>query len=281
MEATTSLHSPQMSPTSTILPSQISSSTHEIANTLWPTPSSGPQPRNTVPPIAPKLDSDATSTPNPILIARGTTAGDGADEAYICLFWRYPNWSLVIYTDGRLIMHTSEGLVEKRLSQQEIQSIFSQIDQTGFFDQRESIYDNLPEAYAEGGPGEVLQVKDSTLWINGALRDYLIQPVSDTLEILDEIEVNETEFYTPQELWMMIVDITDLESLDYYATPIPPTLIWPPELSILSSDFMVEFHIESGENVATMIEMFDRLPSGRVFTQNEKSYYVVACPVLP
>lgn len=229
-----------------------------------------------------------TPAPKPVLILNGVTAGDGADEDYTCLKWRYPNPSFVLYEDGQLFIYSNDKLSQKMLTEQEVQDLLMKIENTGFFGIRDKpgpiennpLYDLPgPVQYGDGGPAEILTVKSNTIWINNVLAPYVVEPVKDTLSIIYQYRPTDMVPYIPKQLQLIVWRF--VESHSYVKTPVPEVSEWPSELPALNEMELPAILDQNSTELLLDLKFFPTLPGVRKVTQDGVEYSVVACPVLP
>jgi len=162
----------------------------------------------------PKPSATPLPTPKPYLIKLFQGAGDGVDEMYICLHIYAPFPRFILYEDGQLIFYDKGRLLEVFLTGAEISNLLGKIEETGYFkigDSFEEQYD-LPAGiqYGEGGWGVSVSVKGKDAYIHPELNQYLIQPIKDTVSIIQAYQTKgNVKPYLPEkiELWTATIDI--------------------------------------------------------------------------
>ncbi len=179
------------------------------------------------------------------------------------------------------------------MSETETAELISRIEQTGFLDlagtgelkEEDPIYKNAPASVETGAGGHILKVKDKMIEVDQALIEYSKEPIIKTLEIVNSFQPEESHIYAPETILLWIFPVENSESIVWYpATPIPPIQKWPE--SIISLETLMastgnNYAYVTGSSSETLFEMHGFFPSGKVYTENDQEYYVVACPVIP
>jgi len=280
IETSLTILSPTPQSVKTLTPISVATFTAQPSQTSTPTLTSTTLPTLTSTPIPPK----------PILISYRVTGGDGGDEVNDCLLWFY-EYSFVLYEDGQLIFKDGNELKESFLSKREIDDLLNEIAKTNFFQvdgtgdlrERDPIYQDPPDQVGDGGAGEYLTVKSKTIFVYLPLRDYLVEPVKQTLDVILGYHPPDSHPYKPDRLWLWIFPVVNSENVDWgVATPIPPVEEWPHTIAPLSelvNDY--NYALLESEEVLSVVNLFGLYPSSRVFREGNREFYVVACPVLP
>jgi hypothetical protein len=276
-------------PAITSLPSTLSpTETPTIIPSKTPTPISSPT-------LTPSLVETQTPIPTkPVLVSYSILGGDGGDEFSECLLWEYEN-SLVIYEDGQLIILGDHGLETTALTSDQIQQLMSQIEETGFFEvdgtgelrEHDPIYE-IDQSIQVGDGGSYIQitVEDRTIWIYKPIEEYVIKPISNTLEIIRSYQPSGLTQYNPDKLWLKIWRLPHPSGdIDWQiATPIAPIELWPsllPPLNNLLYDENFGQVLFVDKQAEVIKDYYPQFPSGRVFNDLNREYYVVVCPELP
>lgn len=261
-----------------------------------PSPTFTPYPTQTLFPTFTELPTQTSFPTKPVIISYDLGIGDGVFfGGYLCLEGLEEHY-FILYSDGQLIQMTSHGLVEGKLSAEEISILLEHIQQTGFFqvDIRDeyplNIYNDPPWEPYYGAPIYHIQVRDQAVSFDSSLEKYLIEPISQTLEIINTFTTHNMVAYKPQLLRLWVYNYAKFNSIKtgVWPTPIPPILLWPsnmPKLSTLEQpDYANEdpnHAILDNTQAASIISHFQSLPGNRVFTQEGVDYLVAVCPVEP
>jgi hypothetical protein len=199
----------------------------------------------------------------------------------------------ILYEDGQLILYKDDSLWEKSLSSQEVDDLLRQIEATGFLQIPEGTDKGLDLIYKTphpdmgyGGPSSTITVKEKKISIYDALSDYLIKPVEKVERIIQNYQPSGMQGYIPDELLLEVSDVTnsDLKELKYPLLIHPEPLVFPWTISSPSLADLVNaheiVHLERSD-ILTVVPLFPKLPMVRVFSQSDRKYLVIACPVLP
>jgi hypothetical protein len=228
------------------------------------------------------------------LISYGILGGDVGDEIAGCLLWRFAD-SFVVYEDGQLIILGDRGLEIGTLTIDEMESLLTRIENTGYFGvvgtgelrENDPIYEiDSSVQVGDGAPYIRITVRGRTYWIYTPLEDYLASSISQSLEIIRSYETSTLSPYHPDQIELFIWELPFLpEEFEWkVATPIPPIEDWPTQLPMLEDLLTEEGFGRTSflEDEAKIIrDYFNQFPSGRIFNSNGQDYYVAACPMLP
>jgi len=234
----------------------------------------------------------STSTPKPVskddvLISYTRYGGDGADEITSCLN-AYFSYQFVLYRDGRLIIFDKTHYLETRISQVEIESLLSRIDSTGISSvasDGDQYVQNAPTPPFLNGWGTSITIREKSIGITDMQSNYLIEPVTRTLDIIEKYKPSNLKPYMPESitLWVFAEQGSLLES--FYPTPTPSLLNWSTDsidLNNLVLDPITYLPQEiSGNTLLFLMEQFRYLPAFRRVEQNGQYYLVLACPKFP
>lgn len=275
------------SPTATSLPS--------------PTLTQTPQPTASDTPI-PTLEDTATTIPfdpnvKQILIEYGIDGGDGGDETDVYYGRGMP--SFVLYTDGQLILQTSDTLLQKTLSTNEVCTLLAKIKATGFFEipagdpndwveTHKPIYQSVTatEDVGEGGLYEYIVVNDEptkAVFVYYILRNYRIEPVRRAFDLITTYRPDGLQPYQPKQvlLWVEPIHVPHY----YNDTPTPAVQTWPTNLPSLTTSLNAadghEVFVIQGATVSQVLNLFDQLPGSAIFLDQGQAYTVIARPLLP
>lgn len=198
-------------------------------------------------------------------------------------------FSFVLYDDGQLIFKEEGIFKESYLSQEAVDNLISQIEATGYFEVKG---DGMPEndpiyivPTKQSGPiYETVAVKGKRVSVNYPLREYLIPPVKQTLELILKYRPPDSHIYEPEYMGVRIF-LDYLEAEAWMGTPIAPVDEWPSNLPPLSSlmnasDENYYGYIDSTVN-QKIKGLFRVYPSHRVFIEDGLEYHIVTCVYLP
>ena len=203
------------------------------------------------------------------------------------------DYQFSLYEDRQLIFLEDSLARESFLSEEDIESLLSRIEETGInsiegtgeLRELDPIYNDPPEFVETGGGGFFLKVWNREFHVELGFTEYLVDPIRSTRNIIDSYRPNDSHLYTPNEIYLWVFPIDSSKNIDWYpSTPIPPIQEWPDNITSLD-DLMASY----GSNYADIptyeavpiIKLFRVFPSGRVFTQHGQEYYVIACPITP
>src|SRR6185295_15091565 len=122
---------------------------------------------------------------------------------------------IVLYSDGQLII-SGKTYRQKQLSSEEINQLFSQLEVMGFYsletnqqhDPTDLLYD-FKGQYEKTYDGlyvcVVDSIKDRKICARDHLREFLILPMKDMLQFLDNYEPKSMSLYQPDRLLLDIV----------------------------------------------------------------------------
>jgi len=218
-------------------------------------------------------------TPKPYLIKLFQHAGDGVDEIHICRAVYSPFPRFVLYEDGQLIYYHEGKLLESFLTDGEITNLLGKIEATGYFEIGDSFEDYyvLPSGiqYGEGGWGVGVSVKGKDVGVHPELTQYLVQPIKDTVSIIQTYQpTGNINSYFPEkiELWASTID------QGYFSTPEPSAKVadWLTELPPLNL-YWIKLN-ESETEILKTSNYFSGVPEVELFRQDGITYWVLACP---
>ena len=252
-----------------------------------------------IPSYAPTLSLTLTKTPTPlptksVLISYGILGGDVGDEIFECLLWRYEN-SFVLYEDGQLVILGNQGLETTTLSFDQVERLITQIERTGYFEiegtgelrENDPIYEiDQSIQVGDGAPYIQITVNDKTVSVYTPIEEYVIKPISDSIEIIRSFQPSGLVQYEPENIMLLIWRLSrPPEEIDWQiATPIPPTELWPstlPPLDNLLDEENLGQQIFIEEQAGLIRDFYPQFPSGRIFNYLDQKYYIAVCPILP
>lgn len=216
---------------------------------------------------------------------------DYYDVGHHTMFDGITDWShssLVLYTDGQLIV-SKGGYFQKRLSQQEIDWLLSQIEGFGFFEIETAEYDEENPIYDFGGKYErvydgirhcLLTYIEIEKKICAAEHyfEYLIPQMKELLKFLDEYEPEGLMPYTPDRILLYV----EAGRPSYYLEGfLPDTSIpWLDNLPSLDTDDYKYIYADYEEAIE-IYKLFGNKVSILVFLQDGKEYTVEITVILP
>jgi hypothetical protein len=214
-------------------------------------------------------------------------ASDGMDDKSACLAAN-DIYRFVLYEDGRLIKFDGFQYVETRISQAEMDDFLSDIKVTGFSSLRgdgdQYIENAPPPSFRDTWDGSVT-VQATTITVTPGQSDYLVEPVTKTLEIIENYRPANLQPYAPESvsLWVFLEESIDLGLGN--PTPEPPVLNWAVgeiNLHDLLTDLATSKpKIISGETLSFVMRQVKHIPVVRRVQQNRHNYLVIVCPNFP
>jgi hypothetical protein len=263
----------QLPVAATLFPSPLPSVTSTPAPTLEPT--KPPTPFFTSTPTFP------TYPVKEVLFQYGYSGGDfGIFDGFVSP--HIPK--LILYSDGLLIITKNDILFQKKLSEDDIHSFLSQIEQRGFseietdqqHDPTDKLY-TLPVDYVNAFDARYLCVSTQTKKICAyePLMEYVIPSMKSIFNILDGYFPTDMAPYEADRILLSVEEGTD--TLPEELRPAP--MEWPADLSPLQETPVM---FVDGENAAKIFELFDHSTgSWRIMTLDDQEYTVFVRPVLP
>jgi hypothetical protein len=230
--------------------------------------------------------STAASIPfsNEVVVSFIIGASDGMDDMSACLAAN-DIYRFVLYQDGRLIKFDGFQYVETRISQAEMDNFLSDIEATGFSslsgDGDQYIENAPPPSFIDTWGGSVT-VDEMTITVTPGQSDYLVEPVTKTLEIIENYKPANLQPYTPESvrLWVYLEENIHLGLAN--PTPEPPVLKWSVD-EINLNDLLTDLasskpKVISGETLSFVMGQVKHIPVVRRVEQNRQNYLVVVCP---
>lgn len=230
--------------------------------------------------------SIAASIPlsNDVVVSFIIGASDGMDDKSACLAAN-DIYRFVLYQDGRLIKYDGFQYVETRISQAEMDNFLSDIEATGFSslsgDGDQYIENAPPPSFRDTWGGSVT-VKETTITVTPGQSDYLVEPVTRTLEMIKNYRPANLQPYVPESvsLWVFLDENIRLGLAN--PTPEPPVLKWSVE-EINLNDLLTDLatsdpKVISGEPLSFVMRQVKHIPVVRRVEQHRQNYLVVVCP---
>ena len=244
-------------------------------------------------PAAPTINPTSTNTPIPtptpgkeILVEYTYSNGDGVDEVVRCLAGEAHIFKL--FKDGQLLYMDGSHLKESYLSEQEIGLLLDKLENTGFLDiagdgserEKDPIYKNAPDRVGDGAGYSFITVKDKSIAYYWALRDYLVDPITLTLDLIKSFEPRTSETHIPDNITLLVFAIKDSSTIVFSPTPIPPIEPWN-HSSISLADLREQssgyFLYLDRDTTKSLVDVFGQIPLGKIYIEEGQEYYVVAC----
>jgi len=230
--------------------------------------------------------STDASTPisNDVVVSFVISASDGMDDMSACLAAN-DIYRFVLYQDGRLIKFDGFQYVEARISQAEMDNFLSDIETTGF-----SSLDGDGDQYIENTPppsfidtwGGSVTVNETTITVTPGQSDNLVEPVTKTLEIMEDYRPANLQPYVPESLnlWVFLEESISLGLAN--PTPEAPVLNWSIDEvnlnDLLTDPASSEPDVISGETLSFVMRQVKHIPIVRRVEQNGQNFLVVVCP---
>jgi hypothetical protein len=192
---------------------------------------------------------------------------------------------VVIYSDGQLII-SGKPYRQKQLSTEEINQLFSQLEFMGFYSletnqqhdptdllydfkgQFEETYDGLYFCIADN-------IKNREICIRDHLREFLIQPMKDILQFLDNYEPKSMSVYKADRL---LVDI-EARPPTWYIIENREVIPWPVNFPDIETDKWRLLYVE-GEMANRIFSLYGSQNDARLVNANGIEYYLIIRVVL-
>jgi hypothetical protein len=221
---------------------------------------------------------------NDVVVSYIIDSSDGMDDISACLAAN-DIYRFVLYQDGRLIKFDGFQYVETRISQAEMDNFLSDIEATGFSslsgDGDQYIENAAPASFPDTWGGSIT-VNETTVTGTPGQSDHLVEPVTKTLEIIENYMPANLKPYAPESvsLWAFPEESIDLGLAN--PTPESPVLKWSVE-EINLNDLLTDPAsstpaVISGEMLSFMMRQVKHTPIVRRVEQNRQNYLVVVCP---
>jgi len=231
-------------------------------------------------------ESTAASIPisNDVTASFVIDASDGMDDMSACLASN-DIYRFVLYQDGRLIKFDGFQFVETRISQAEMDNLLSGIRATGFSslsgDGDQYIENAQPPSFIDTWGGSVT-VNETTITVTPGQLDNLVEPVTRTLEIMENYKPANLQPYAPESVsfWVFLEESTSLGLAN--PTPEPPVLNWSVD-EINLNDLLIDPgtskpKVISGETLSFVMGQVKHVPVVRRVEQKGQNFLVVVCP---
>lgn len=266
-------HTPSPLPTATPSHTPTITPSHTPTHTPTATPTTTPFPTVTAPPVI------ATKA---VFLQFWLTGGDGGHPAYSY------NPNLVIYTDGQVILQerspqTNRGyFVETTISNTEMCSLLSQLENNNFFDAPVEIYafDETTQ-YSDGAPYFMIQVNGpitQEIGIYSRYTDYLIEPIDVSYNLVSAFHPQTNSLYLPERLLVWIQKVDPLDVGDQIIEPWPTSL---PSIAEFWQDQTNPKLVIQGEFITPLMTLFDYQINRKLFEDGGVIYDIILRPLLP
>lgn len=219
-------------------PQNISLPTEQLIETLIISPPSRtPEPTLTNTPVPPTTATPTLLPTKDVLLQFGVFGGDGGSLSDFYFGRDIP--TLVLYSDGQLLIQKEDiggvWFEETILTTPQICSLLLEVENTGFFEAEDSIY-NFDDStqYSDGGTDFIIQVngkRHKTVSIYYSYVPYLILEIKRALNLESNYSPppNMT-YYQPQHMLLWIEQgLGD----SVYLPPDPTSQPWPANISSL------------------------------------------------
>lgn len=240
-----------------------------IITAVHTTPTDTPAPIPTATPQS--LPSETpTPVPSPVLISY-TLWVDGGDELVNCVSGSNQP-VFILYSDGELIIFRNNQYWHSILSQDEIDSLITQVSETGLVQTTEPENESLVTF-------RVLTFKGRTFSPPGV--SYETSPFKKTVDILSQYDPEDLESYVPPKLTLWIYRIARIAPFEeYLPTPIPTTKDWSGEPKPLV-EYGDGYHSISGDAIPKIMAQFDGFPDYQIFSEGKLLYITAICSDIP
>ena len=234
---------------------------------------------------APEFDSTTPSS-DEVLISYTRNASDGMDEMSACLaangIYRF-----VLYGDGHLIMFDGVQYLETNISQAEIDELLSEIEATGFSSisgDGDQYTQNSPPSFIDPWGGSIT-LNEKTITITPGQSDYLVEPVIQTLDIIENYRPQHLELYAPESITLWVYRDEDIVLGTANPTPESPVLEWSVDQidlnKLLVDPATSKPQVITGDSSSFLMGQLKHVPAVRRVEQNGQTYLVVLCPNIP
>jgi hypothetical protein len=255
--------SPSSFPTATFIP--IPSQT--LTPTKTPTPSITPTP---------------TYPPYPVKDVIFKYGYEGGDHGIFDPLVNSHLPKLILYSDGLLLIK-KDSFLQKVLTEQEIHSFLSQIEQRGFdtidtnqqHDLTDKLY-NFSNGYESAFDGRYLCVSTETKNICAyePVIDNVIPTMKNIFKFLDSYLPSNMTPYQADRILLQIIEGSDYIPQEYR----PSQIEWADDLPTLQETPTL---FVNGKTATKIFALFDYSESWKIVTYKDKEYTVFARPVLP
>ncbi|MFN8434895.1 MAG: hypothetical protein U0V18_12785 [Anaerolineales bacterium] len=189
---------------------------------------------------------------------------------------------LILYSDGLLIID-KDSLHQKVLSEQEVLSFLSQLEQRGFYtietnqqhDPTDKLYD-FSNGYESAFDGRYLCVSIETKRICAyePVIDNVVPSMKNIFKFLDSYSPSNIAPYQADRILLQVIEGSDYLPQEYR----PNQIEWADDLPPLQKTPIL---FVDGETATKIFALFDYSESWKIVDYKDKEYTVFARPVLP
>jgi hypothetical protein len=232
------------------------------------------------------ITSTEGSTPfsKDVVVSFIIDASDGMDDMSACLAAN-DIYRFVLYADGRLIKFDGFQYVETRISQSEMEDFLSSIEATGFSSlsgNGDQYIENAPPPSFKDTWGGTVTVKEKTIPVTPGQSEYLVEPVTKTLEIIENYKPVNLGPYAPESVSLWVFQEENISLGLTNPTREPPVLNWSVD-EINLNDLLTDLTtykptVISGETLSFVMGQVKHIPVVRQAQQNGQNYLVLVCP---
>ena len=193
---------------------------------------------------------------------------DGGDELVKCLEGHsQPNF--ILYDKGHLVVYKNGQYWETILSQEEINSLLAQIENTGIM--------SLEKIEEEGF--DKLILKDKVFRFSR--HNFPNISIEQTISIINQYQPPNLSPYRPENLLLWVYPVENLKSFEeFLPKPIPQVQEWSTELEPLSKIGEGWINIED-ERLPNVMKQFNGFPDYQVFKEGSNLYISAICANFP
>jgi len=193
---------------------------------------------------------------------------------------------IILYSDGQLII-PGNPYKQKKLSNDEIKQLFSQLEVMGFYsletnqkhDPTDLLYDFKGQfAKSYDGLYDCVTdvVKDREICVRDHLIEFLVQPMKDILQFLDNYEPKNMSVYQADRLLLSV----EAQPPAWYVIDNPEVILWPTNFPSLETDEWKLLYVD-GDLASQIFSLYGSQVDARLINANDVEYYVIVQPVLP
>ena len=213
------------------------------------------------------IATDSVSSDKSALISY-TNGVDGGDELVNCLEGSsQPNF--ILYGNGHLVVYKNRQYWETSLTQQEIDSLLAEIEDTGIM--------RLGKVEEEGFDELILKGNA----YHFSRHNFPNKPVEQTIGIINEYQPPNLKPYIPENLLLWVYPVESLKSFEeFLPKPVPQTREWSTELDPLSKIGVGWINIH-GERLPGIMKQFNSFPDYQIFKEGSTTFVTAICADFP
>lgn len=256
-----------------------------ISPSPFPTAAFSPIPSQTLTPTKTLTPSNTPTPTYPLYTVKDVIfkyGYDGGDHGIFDPLVNPQLPKLILYSDGLLLID-KDSFYQKVLTEQEIHSFLSQIEQRGFntidtnqqHDPTDKLY-NFSNGYESAFDGRYLCVSNETKRICAyePVIDNVIPTMKNIFKFLDSYLPSNMTPYQADRILLQIIEGSDYIPQEYR----PNQIEWADDLPVLQET--PTLYVD-GETATKIFALFDYSESWKIVTYNDKEFTVFARPVLP